>query len=379
VYLGSQLLAVQQGGVFWMHEDPVTKSKRVTNSAGTVVSTIELDPWGADTNRSNNGAFQPRKFTSYTRDNNGSDEAMFRRSNRWHSRFDQPDPYDGSYSLADPQSFNRYAYVGNDPVNLVDPSGLNAAAGCPAQFSSCGGGGDSGSGFRGSWADDGGGGWGGGGGGGMSAGEAAYVQRLQNTYDAIDARRALNNGNLGVLTSILNGNQNVGLSVNGATLWGAQAGGLVTVAAQITLAQMPASGTGFYTYGRRGEQHGALQVIADLIAFSAAWSQSHPNNPIGIGNISNGTPNYRSSHRDGYAVDIRPMNMTGAVGNAGTTAWNRRDGTYNQALTGQLIQGLLGLTSVTRIIFNDPAFFGPRVGPDRTGVHDNHLHVSFRR
>ena len=91
VYLGSQLLAVQQGGVNWMHEDPVTKSKRVTNSSGAIVSTIELDPWGADTNRSSNGAFQPKKFTSYERDANGTDEAMFRRYNRWQSRFDQPD------------------------------------------------------------------------------------------------------------------------------------------------------------------------------------------------------------------------------------------------------------------------------------------------
>ena len=112
VYAGSQLLAVQQGGVFWMHEDPVTKSKRVTNSAGAIVSTIELDPWGADTNRSSNGAFQPKKFTSYERDGNGSDEAMFRRYNRWHSRFDQPDPSQGSpnntalnsYNLRKPES-----------------------------------------------------------------------------------------------------------------------------------------------------------------------------------------------------------------------------------------------------------------------------------
>jgi hypothetical protein len=56
VYLGSQLLAVQQAGVNWMHEDPVTKSKRVTNSSGAIISTIELDPWGADTNRSSNAA-----------------------------------------------------------------------------------------------------------------------------------------------------------------------------------------------------------------------------------------------------------------------------------------------------------------------------------
>src|SRR5882724_2598723 len=146
VYAGSQLLAVQQSNsVNWMHEDPVTKSKRVTNSAGTVVSTIELDPWGADTNRSNNAAFQPKKFTSYERDGNGADEAMFRRYNRWHSRFDQPDPYDGSYDLANPQSFNRYSYVQNDPVNHTDPSGLEMMmTPCSAQFSSCGGGWDNG-------------------------------------------------------------------------------------------------------------------------------------------------------------------------------------------------------------------------------------------
>lgn len=115
-----------------MHEDPITKSKRVTNSSGAVVSTVELDPWGADTNRSNNTAFQPKKFTSYERDGNGTDEAMFRRYNRWQSRFDQPDPYDGSYDQTNPQSFNRYAYVQGDPVNFIDPSGLDVCYPDPA-------------------------------------------------------------------------------------------------------------------------------------------------------------------------------------------------------------------------------------------------------
>jgi len=125
VYLGGQLLAVQRDlSVSWIHQDPLVKSKRVTNSAGAVVSMVELDPWGGNTNRDVNPAFQPHKFNSYFRDQNAADDAMFRRYNRWWARFDQPDPYDGSYDLTDPQSFNRFAYVNNDPINLTDPSGL---------------------------------------------------------------------------------------------------------------------------------------------------------------------------------------------------------------------------------------------------------------
>src|SRR6185369_102159 len=127
VYSGSSLLAVQDSGVFWVHEDPVTKSKRVTDASGVTISAVELDPWGADTDKSWAQAFQPQKYTSYERDLNGGDEAMFRRYNRKHARFDQPDPYEGSYNLSDPQSLNRYAYVQNDPVNFADPSGTMMA------------------------------------------------------------------------------------------------------------------------------------------------------------------------------------------------------------------------------------------------------------
>ena len=126
VYFGNQLLAIQQTNqVSWVHQDPVTKSQRITNSAGTITSTIDLDPWGGETSRSSNQAFQPHRFTTYERDGNGGDEAMMRRyAGKWH-RFIQPDRYDGSYDLTNPQSFNRYAYVQNDPVNLVDPLGLD--------------------------------------------------------------------------------------------------------------------------------------------------------------------------------------------------------------------------------------------------------------
>jgi RHS repeat-associated protein len=138
VYLGGQLLAMQDGAVVWVHSEPVTKGQRLTDTAGQVVSTVEVDPFGGETLRMVNSSRQPHKYTTYERDANGGDEAMFRRyEGRW-QRFAQPDPFDGSYDLSDPQSFNRYAYVQNDPVNFVDPSGLEQNYLCD-YYGLCGG------------------------------------------------------------------------------------------------------------------------------------------------------------------------------------------------------------------------------------------------
>lgn len=127
VYLGGQMVALQGGSggaVSWVHQDPVTKSQRITDSSGNVISKVDLDPFGGDTLASSSAAFQPHRFTSYERDALGADDAMNRRYNRYWGRFDQADPYDRSYEGTNPQSFNRYSYVQNDPVNFVDPTGL---------------------------------------------------------------------------------------------------------------------------------------------------------------------------------------------------------------------------------------------------------------
>lgn len=125
-YLGNQVLMMRHNGqVRYVHSDPITKSQRVTDYYGNVVSTVDMDPWGGETNRSVNQGVMSRRYTSYERDGNGGDEAQMRRyQSRW-TRFSQPDPFDGSYNLSAPQSFNRYAYVGNDPVNHIDPRGLD--------------------------------------------------------------------------------------------------------------------------------------------------------------------------------------------------------------------------------------------------------------
>src|SRR5207302_2025281 len=63
-------------------------------------------------------------FTSYGRDSEtGNDYAMARFYINRFGRFSCADPVLGS--PADPQSWNRYAYVRNNPVNAIDPSGLS--------------------------------------------------------------------------------------------------------------------------------------------------------------------------------------------------------------------------------------------------------------
>ena len=64
------------------------------------------------------------KFESYTRDSaTGLDYANQRFYNNPIGRFMQPDPLGGSADAAVPQSWNRYAYVGDDPANSTDPTG----------------------------------------------------------------------------------------------------------------------------------------------------------------------------------------------------------------------------------------------------------------
>lgn len=54
-------------------------------------------------------------------------DAMFREYNYTHGRWISPDPVGGD--ISNPQSFNRYAYVLNNPMDLIDPLGLSCVTG----------------------------------------------------------------------------------------------------------------------------------------------------------------------------------------------------------------------------------------------------------
>jgi RHS repeat-associated protein len=58
-------------------------------------------------------------------DATGLDHAAWRKLESLSGRWTSPDPYNGSMMIGDPQSHNRYNYTQNDPVNFLDPSGLD--------------------------------------------------------------------------------------------------------------------------------------------------------------------------------------------------------------------------------------------------------------
>ena len=99
-------------------------SVRLTlNTSGAVVGRQAHLPFGEDFAES--GTQQKHHFTSYERDGEiGTDYAVNRHHTPNVGRFISVDPYNGSVDEEDPQSWHRYSYVLNDPVNATDPAGL---------------------------------------------------------------------------------------------------------------------------------------------------------------------------------------------------------------------------------------------------------------
>jgi len=66
------------------------------------------------------------KFTTYERDSETNlDYAMYRYRSSVQGRFMSPDPAGAlAADMTDPQTWNRYSYVSNSPVDSVDPDGL---------------------------------------------------------------------------------------------------------------------------------------------------------------------------------------------------------------------------------------------------------------
>jgi RHS repeat-associated protein len=122
VYLGGRLIATIQGAtVIYHHRDHF--SVRVnTDANGNKIGEQGHYPYGETWYATSTTT--KFIFTSYDRDSeSGNDYAMARYYVNRFGRFSCADPVLGNPS--EPQSWNRYTYVRNNPTNMTDSTGLN--------------------------------------------------------------------------------------------------------------------------------------------------------------------------------------------------------------------------------------------------------------
>lgn len=123
------------GGVRYVQHDWQGSVRTVTNTNGFVVARTDHQAFGGEVGygtgqRNIEQGYNVDKATRQgygltERDEaTGQDHTWFRKNENAAGRWTSPDPYNGSMKLGDPQSFNRYSYVQNQPTNFIDPSGL---------------------------------------------------------------------------------------------------------------------------------------------------------------------------------------------------------------------------------------------------------------
>jgi RHS repeat-associated protein len=125
------LLVTIAGNTTTYHHPDHLSNRAETDSSGIQTRTFGQLPFGETWYET--GTADKWKFTSYERDSGtgetGLDYANFRYYSSAQGRFMSADLMSGS--IGSPQSLNRYSYTGNDPINGVDPLGLDTLCATP--------------------------------------------------------------------------------------------------------------------------------------------------------------------------------------------------------------------------------------------------------
>ncbi|WP_437771361.1 RHS repeat-associated core domain-containing protein [Arthrobacter sp. KNU40] len=110
------------GASFYYTMDGLGSTILLTDSAQAAAATYSYDSWGNATSSGAQVATNPWTYAGGYNDMATSNRIKFgaRYYNPFHGRFTQVDPSG--------QESNRYAYVGCNPINGTDPSGLDSAS-----------------------------------------------------------------------------------------------------------------------------------------------------------------------------------------------------------------------------------------------------------
>jgi RHS repeat-associated protein len=121
-YMNGQFVAEYTAGTtYFIHKDHLGSTRLMTKVDGTVYDSMDYLPFGEQT-AGDTGT--THKFTGKERDTeSGLDNFGLRYLTSSMGRFMSPDSIANDWELANPQTWNRYAYARNNPLIYVDPDG----------------------------------------------------------------------------------------------------------------------------------------------------------------------------------------------------------------------------------------------------------------
>jgi RHS repeat-associated protein len=126
IYAGGRHLGTYSNSTTtFIHPDWLGSKRLVSSLTGASSQTCNNLPYG-DGGSCSGPESGFNHFTDDIHDGETNlEHTWFRTLSTTQGRWLSPDPYLGSIDLSDPQSLNRYSYVSNDPLSLLDPLGLS--------------------------------------------------------------------------------------------------------------------------------------------------------------------------------------------------------------------------------------------------------------
>ena len=122
VYIyGLDIIVQQQAERYYYAHDGLGSVRQLTDESGEIVETYAYDPFGVPLE--GDRVYNPYRFTGEAWD--GEVELLYLRARYYHpatGRFVTRDPWPGD--VWRPATFNAYVYTEGNPVNRVDPTGL---------------------------------------------------------------------------------------------------------------------------------------------------------------------------------------------------------------------------------------------------------------
>jgi RHS repeat-associated protein len=126
IYRGTQMLAAEvpdHPKTRHFHLDHLGTPRLITGNGGAEISRHTYHPFGEEIAPSSTPR-EKKQFTGHERDSESLDYMHARFYAPFMGRFLSVDPYlDLRKATGYPQNWNRYSYVRNNPINLVDPDG----------------------------------------------------------------------------------------------------------------------------------------------------------------------------------------------------------------------------------------------------------------